>query len=182
MHFLLERGEVLHCYLCFFTWQKKFILPTREGELSDARWPSPWRRVVYWICRWCGRPKYFEGPRGVLKMFFCTEKWGKKRKKAALMNWISGLRIQETYKNENSRKSMWVGIEDGIGLLAWLLQEVASIHGWQSREAHAFCPNSVYIYNNIPTHLPLCHLESRFMYHTVFFAYFWIDMFLLNLL
>lgn len=93
--------------------------------------------------------------------------------------WIlSGLRIQETYKNENSRKSMWVGIEDGIGLLAWLLQEVASIHGWQSREAHAGCPNSVYIFY-IPTHMPLCHLESRFMYHTVFFGYFLIDMFLL---
>ena len=62
----------------FFYLAKKLILPTRGGELSDARWPSPWRRVVYWICRWCGRPKYFEGPRGVLAMFFCTEKWGKK--------------------------------------------------------------------------------------------------------
>lgn len=125
------------------------------------------------------RPEnFFGGSKICASNVFLYRKMREKSEKKLPWWILSGLRIQETYKNENSRKSMWVGIEDGIGLLAWLLQEVASIHGWQSREAHAGCPNSVYIFY-IPTHMPLCHLESRFMYHTVFFGYFLIDMFLL---
>lgn len=177
MHFL--KGGSSPLLSLFFYRRKKFILPTR-GRTFGCQVAFAMEKGGVLDMPLVRPSKVFWGPRGVLSIFFAPKNGEKSEKK--LPWWIlSGLRIQKTYKNENSRKGMWVGIEDGIGLLAWLLQEVASIHGWQSREAHAGCPNSVYIFY-IPTHLPLCHLESRFMYHTVFFGYFLIDMFLLNVL